>query len=106
MSGDTNDWAARRRRNKRRLCTWTFSWLLSLAIASFGPVLVWEGNKAVSIIAIELNAAVGVGLVAGLGYPVLDIADVIGAHAEISHLVMLLGLTYSFAIAAGMRRLR
>lgn len=137
MGAETQDWTARRKRNKRSLLTWTFAWLLSLAVASFGPILVWEGNKAVSIIAIALNLAfgagmilankrhlksldemhqrvqleamgitLGVGLVAGLGYSVLDVADVIGAHAEISHLVMLLGLTYSLAVTTGLRRMR
>ncbi len=137
MAPDNRDWPARKKRNKRRLFAWTFSWLVTLAIASFGPIFIWGGNRTVSIIAIGLNLAIGagmilankrhlqgldemqqrvqleamgitlgVGLVAGLGYSVLDIADVIGAHAEISHLVMLLGLTYSFAVAAGMRRMR
>ena len=36
----------------------------------------------------------GVGLVAGLSYENLDISNVIVSHAQISWLVMLMGVTY------------
>ena len=45
--------------------------------------------------------ALGVGVVGGLSYSMLDIANVISFHAEIGHLVMLMGVTYSLAFIVG-----
>jgi hypothetical protein len=56
---------------------------------------------------IQLEAmaiALGVGLVFGLSYSVLDIANVIAFDAEIAFLVILVSLTYGAAVFAGIRR--
>ena len=56
---------------------------------------------------IQLNAmgiTLGVTLVAGIAYSTLDIADVIGVDAEISVLVLVMGLTYITAAVFGSRR--
>ena len=56
---------------------------------------------------IQLEAmalCLGVGLVAGLGYSSLDVTNVIPVHAEISHLVMLMALTYLAGIFLGRRK--
>ncbi|AVR46259.1 hypothetical protein C7S20_13855 [Christiangramia fulva] len=56
---------------------------------------------------IQLDAmgiTLGVALVAGIGYSALDITNVIGFDAEISHLVFLLGITYIAAILIGNAR--
>ena len=56
---------------------------------------------------IQLNAmgiTLGVTLVAGIAYSTLDIADVIGVDAEISVLVLLMGVTYITAAIVGTRR--
>jgi hypothetical protein len=45
--------------------------------------------------------ALGVGVVGGLSYSMLDSANVISFHAEIGHLVMLIGITYSIAFIVG-----
>jgi hypothetical protein len=45
--------------------------------------------------------ALGVGVVGGLSYSMLDAANVISFHAEIGHLVMLIGVTYSIAFIVG-----
>lgn len=55
---------------------------------------------------IQLNAmalSLGVGLIVGLAYSNMDITNVISVDAEISHLVILMGLTYAFGIFKGMR---
>ena len=137
MGTETNGWAARTRRNTQRLGIWTLAWMATMAVASFGPTFVWDGNKVVSVIAIVINLAVGAGmifankrhllgldemqqrvqleamgitlgvaLVAGLGYSLLDVTNVIGVDAEISHLVILMGLSYLTATIVGLRRLR
>jgi hypothetical protein len=46
----------------------------------------------------------GVAVVAGLAYSNLDISNVISGDAEISHLVILIGLTYISGVLIGKRR--
>jgi len=56
---------------------------------------------------IQLNAmgiSLGVGLVLGLAYSSLDTTNVIPFDAEISHLVILMSLTYVLAIYLGNRK--
>lgn len=58
---------------------------------------------------IQLEAmafALGVGIVCGLSYTLLDTTNVISSDAEISHLVILIGLTYFFGTVIGVRRYR
>lgn len=131
----TTQWEANTVRNTRRLAAWTFAWMATLAIASFGPKLVWNFDMAFSAIAVLLNVVVGFGmivanknhlrgldelqqrvqleamglslgvvLVIGLAYSALDVANVIAFDAEISHLVILMGLTYGIATFLGMRK--
>ena len=56
---------------------------------------------------IQLEAmalSLGVGLVAGLSYSNLDVTDVINFDAEISHVVILMGLTYALGVMFGVRK--
>jgi hypothetical protein len=56
---------------------------------------------------IQLDAmalSLGVGLVVGLSYSNLDVTNIIPFNAEISHLVILMGLTYLAGIFAGLRK--
>lgn len=56
---------------------------------------------------IQLEAmaiALGIGVVAGLSYSQLDHTNIIQADAEISHLVILIGLTYAVATLVGQIR--
>lgn len=58
---------------------------------------------------IQLEAmalALGVGIVSGLSYSLLDITNVISTDAEISHLVVLMGLVYLVGIIIGRIRYR
>jgi hypothetical protein len=58
---------------------------------------------------IQLEAmalSLGVGLVAGLAYSNLDVANLIPGDAEISNLVILISLTYAAGIVAGQRKYR
>ena len=119
----------------KNLAIWTALWLISLALATFGPNFFWEGNIALSIITISINAiigigmiranikhlmqldelqkkiqmdamgiALGVGIVGGLSYSVMDIANVITDDAEIGFLVMLISVSYSIAVIVGKKR--
>ena len=53
-----------------------------------------------------MGLSLGIGLVVGLGYSSMDITNVIHFDAEISHLVILMGLTYLAGVIAGVRRYR
>lgn len=119
----------------KNLALWTFLWLVTLAIATFGPVVFWKGNTTLSIIAIAINTAIGagmiwanikhlivldelqkkiqldamgialgVGIVGGLSYSVLGIANVIAEDAEIGFLVMLMSFSYIIAMLIGKKR--
>ena len=50
--------------------------------------------------------SLGVGLVVGLAYSNLDVTNIIAFDAEISHLVILMGLTYGAGIFIGLRKFR
>ncbi len=48
--------------------------------------------------------ALGVGIVGGLSYSLLDTTNLISQDAEISFLVILIGLTYLFSVLIGQKR--
>ncbi len=134
---DGNDWAASSNRNTTRLKVWTAAWVLTTAIAAFGPKLVWDfatlptigaqllnlGTGVGMIIAtsryvqgldelqqkIFLQAGaitLGVGLVCGLSYDLLEDVRLISFEPEISHLVVLMCVTFLVGTIAGHRRYR
>ncbi|MCC4834760.1 hypothetical protein Q4601_13375 [Shewanella sp. 1_MG-2023] len=58
---------------------------------------------------IQLNAmglSLGVGLIVGISYSTLATTGIINAHAEISHLVIVMSLTYMVGIILGNRKYR
>ncbi len=137
LKTDSNDWASNTVRNTVRLGYWTGAWVITMAVANFGPVFIWHSNQLSTILAIVVNLGIGfgmivankrhlkgldemhqkiqleamalslgVGLVVGLGYSNLDVTNVIAFDAEISHLVILMGLTYMAGVFAGLKRYR
>ena len=137
MKTQPGDWEANTARNTLILGYWTAAWLVSMALATFGPKFIWQMNTTITILAILLNMAIGfgmilankrhlkgldelhqkvqleamalslgVGLVVGLSYSNLDITNVIAFDAEISHLVILMGLTYLAGVVGGLRKYR
>ena len=133
----SSNWEANTVRNTVRVGIWTFGWLASMAVANFGPKFIWASNESLTILAIVVNLAMGVGmilankrhlrgldelqqkiqleamalslgigLIVGLGYSNLDVTDVIGFDAEISHMVILMGLTYLVGVISGTRKYR
>jgi len=137
LKADSTSWAATTIRNTVRLGYWTGAWMVTMAVANFGPRFIWQSNELLTMAAILINLmigfgmivankrhlkgldemhqkiqleamalALGVGLVVGLSYSTLDVTNLIAADAEISHLVILMGLTYSAGIFAGVRKYR
>ncbi len=137
LKANCGDWAARNRKNTLRLGYWTGAWMVTMAVATFGPLIVWSSNQLLTALAILLNLGIGfgmilanktslqgldelqqkiqleamalslgVGLVIGLGYSTMDTTSLISFDAEISHLVILMGLTYGAATIAGQWKYR
>ena len=137
LKTDSSNWAARSKKNTMRLGYWTGTWLVTMAVATFGPLLVWQSNQLLTVLAIFLNLgagfgmivanklhlrgldemhqkiqleamalSLGVGLVVGLGYSMMDVTNLITFDAEISHLVILVGLTYGTGVFVGLRKYR
>lgn len=126
-----NDWEATKARNTRNLRYWTLAWVLTSALAAFGPKFIWDYHTALTILGVVINLvmgfrmiianrdylrsldemhrkifldagalSLGVGLVCGLSYELLEDIKLIPFEPEISHLVFLM----CFAFMAGMIR--
>lgn len=128
MKNQDNTLAARCRRNNINLAIWTAAWLVTMALVAFGHKFLWDDNTLsfvfiiVNVLAgigmiianiryikgldemqrkIHLEAmgvSLGVTIVAGLAYSMLDITNVISYDAEISHLVVITALSYMAGI--------
>lgn len=134
---DGNDWAAQRNKNTTRLKVWTAAWVLTTAIAAFGPKLAWDFATLPTIGAQLLNLGtgigmimatrryvlgldemqqkiflqagaltLGVGLVFGLSYDLLEDVRLISFQPEISHVVILMCITFLAGTISGHRRYR
>jgi len=108
----------------KNLAAWTMAWLLSTAIATFGPIVLWDSFR-ISLLSIIINLLVGIGmiranvllfatydelqkeihlkatgitlglsLVLGISYSLLDISNVMAVDAEIGVLVGVMGIIY------------
>jgi len=132
---DSGNWISRQKKATTRLGYWTAAWMLTLAIAAFGPRFIWDYTTLPSILALLVNLAAGVGwilankqnlrnlddlqqkiqleatalavsvgVVAGLSYELLEDIHLISYQPEISHLVILMSLSYAFGLFTGNRR--
>jgi hypothetical protein len=135
LIAEPGNWTDRLKKNTIRLGYWTAAWVITLAIAAFGPRFIWDYASLPSIFALQVNLAAGVGwilankqnlrdlddlqqkiqleatalslsvgVVAGLGYELLEDSHLIGFQPEISHLVILMSLAYGMGVFTGNRR--
>ena len=63
METKSNVWEATTKKNVRHLAYWTWSWVLTLALATFGPKFLWDYNSSISILIILINTIIGVGMI-------------------------------------------
>ncbi len=63
METKSNVWEATTRKNVRHLAYWTVGWVLTLAIATFGPIFLWDYNTSISLAVILINTIIGVGMI-------------------------------------------
>ena len=129
-------WAENMKKNTLRLAYWTLAWLLTLALATFGPQFFWDDPLiAASVLVVNvgigfgmiwanklhlrgldelqqkvqldaMGLSLGVGLVLGIAYSTMDTTDLIDFDAEITHLVIVMGLTYLATTIVSMWRYR
>ncbi len=59
----SGDWKSRTTKNTANLAFWTALWLATLALATFGYKFLWADNTLLSMLAIGLNIAVGIGMI-------------------------------------------
>lgn len=133
--GGSSDWAATNIRNTARLRYWTIAWVLSSALAAFGPKLIWDFHAGLTILGVVITLAfgfgmivankryvqgldemhrkifldagalsLGVGLVCGLSYELLEDIKLITFQPEISHLILLMCLTFFAGLIMGHRK--
>ncbi|WP_246062531.1 hypothetical protein [Mesohalobacter halotolerans] len=108
-----------------KLAVWTWSWVATLAIATFGPRFIWDDHQLLTVLAILTNLAngvmmiianrkyfnimdelqrkihleslaitLGLAVVVGLSFSLLDQTNLITFDAEIGFLVGFIGITY------------
>lgn len=128
-------WKKEVTRSTKNLALWTFLWVASMALATFGPKFIWDEQFALTLIGVIINTifgagmiianvkhlnsldelqkkiqlsamgmALGVGVVGGLSYSLLDTTNLIGTDAEISFLVILISITYAISLVIGQIR--
>ena len=124
-----------RKKNLINLGLWTWSWVATLAIATFGPIFIWEGQKALTTFAIIINLAngvlmilanrqlfnhydelerkihleslaltLGLTIIVGLTYSLLDQTNLIPFDAEIGVLIGFVGVTYMITLLINRKR--
>lgn len=137
IKGTPSEWQNKVVKTTMRLGLWTLAWILTMALATFGPKFIWNSNDLLTTAGIVVNLlagfgmirahkgllysldelerkvqleamalTLGVAIVVGLAYSGLDVANIIEQDAEISYLVILMGLTYLSATVLGLRRYR
>lgn len=124
-----------RKKRLRQLALWTWSWVATLAIATFGPKFIWDYHPFLTTFAVLVNAAngilmivanrqlfndfdelerkihleslaitLGLAVVFGITYSLLDITNIVDFDAEISIVVFFIGITYLVSLIINSRR--
>ena len=125
------------RENVKMLAVSTTIWLITMAVAAFGPTLLWDNQTSITLLAIALNLiaglfviksnlqywnsldemiqrvhlnamgiALGLGIVGGLSFSLLETSDILQSESDLSFMVILMSLSYLISIMVGMKRLR
>lgn len=128
------NWQQQQRSSTTKLAIWTVTWLLSLALATFGPMMFWQ-STGLSLTATAVNVLVGIavlianrnqlrsldelqqkiqleamGLTLGitiiiaLAYTTLDSQFQLNAKDTISNLMFIIGITYIIGLLLGRRK--
>lgn len=124
-----------RKKSTLQLGFWTLSWLVTLALATFGPKFIWDDHSIFTILAVVVNLVngvlmilanrkmfnhydelerkihlesmgltLGLAIIVGLTYSLLDQTNLIQSEAEIGLLVGFIGISYLIALLINRRR--
>jgi len=123
------------RKQTLKLAGWTWSWVATMAIATFGPKFIWDDHTLLTVLSISVNLAngilmivanrnffntldelqrkihieslaitLGLTVIVGITYSLLDITNLILMDAEIGILVGFMGVTYITALLINKNR--
>ena len=59
----TDQWISNTTRNTARLRYWTFCWVATLALATFGPRFIWDFAALPTMLGVLLNLGIGFGMI-------------------------------------------
>jgi hypothetical protein len=124
-----------RNKSVKKLAIWTWTWVATMAIATFGPEFIWDHHPFLTPFAIIVNLingifmimanrdlfnyfdelekkihlesmaiTLGLAVVVGLSYSLLDTTNLMAQDATISYLVMFIGVTYMTSVFINTRR--
>lgn len=124
-----------RQKHLKNLGLWTWSWVATLALATFGPKFIWEGHTVFTALAIIFNLVngvlmilanrklfnhydelerkihleslaltLGLTVIVGLTFSLLDQTNIIPFDAEIGILVGFASLTYMTTLLINRKR--
>lgn len=124
-----------KKQNTVKLALWTWSWVATLAMATFGPKFIWDDHVFLTVFAILVNLGngilmilanknlfnsldelqrkiqlealgitLGLAVIAGLSFSLLDQTNLIPFDAEIGFLVGFIGITYMVALLINRKR--
>jgi hypothetical protein len=125
MENKLDNFELTQRRNTVNLAIWTFAWVASVALVTFGGMFLWDDNTLLTSLAIIVNIGLGIGmiianrrflldsdelmkklhleamsltlglvLIFGIAYSLMDQRNIIPFDAEIGHLVIFMSLSY------------
>jgi hypothetical protein len=134
---EKSEWQANSANKSVRLKVWTAAWVLTTALAAFGPKLIWDFHTGLTILGVLFNLAVGfgmisatkrhlqgldemhqkifrdaavlslgVGMVCAISYELLEDIKLISFEPEISHVIILMTLTFLAGMVLGNRKYR
>lgn len=123
------------RKTTIKLALWTMSWVVTVAVATFGPKFIWDDHLFLTIFAVGVNLingilmiianrsyfnkldelqrkihiealaiTIGLSMIAGISYSLLDTTNLISMDAEIGFLVGFMGITYIISVFINSKR--
>ncbi|HEB26360.1 MAG TPA: hypothetical protein ENI05_01105 [Porticoccus sp.] len=135
MNKTDNNWSEVSVSSRNSVRKWTATWVVSFALASFGPRVFWDYEPLISIGFVLLSLALGagmvlangrylrqmdelqrqifleagalslgIGMVVGCTYEILEDIHLITFEPEISHLVIVMCLSFGMGLIKGNRK--
>ncbi|MGB3774957.1 MAG: hypothetical protein WA951_06835 [Leeuwenhoekiella sp.] len=122
------------RSSKKNLAIWSLAWVLTTALVTFGSQFLWDSSLITGIAIIlslcvgigmvlanrryvnagdelqrkihleSMAMTLGLSVIVGLAYAQLDTTDLITSDAQISFLIMFMGITYIIGVFFNSRK--